>query len=934
MRAAAAVSPVRIALAREWWPEWGAPPSNGYWSAVTVPEVAPTPYRTVTKPARRTHIRLVPSDPRGPPLPLSAIATPTQLATITSNSSSVTSWSTGSITFPTNGQAVLGIIWMHLSGYTTTGPTVTVTDNLGNTWTTFVSVENTAGTAKQYTRVAYFLYASAGSNTAATVTVGFPSLNDRFGWCGYTTGHDTSDPRDASGTGSQTNTSLSTVTVSTTGNIARDGCLVMTGWGEATGSGSPAPSSWPTTGRTSLFQQTDATRHRGGAFEYQVLTTGSGAGQSDVIAYNVAGGACGVIACFKPFLATVPSNSVAPVESGTETVGSTLSCTTGTWTGSPTGYSYQWYRDVGTGGVTWLAISGATASTYALTIADVGSKVECSVIATNAAGDSSPTASNTTTVTIPAPTSLTWRLVAGPVAQSDNQTHLLPFDKPVLAGERLVIFAACSNANTVDGNGNQSNVGSFTDADGDTYVQDCEAFSDASIQHSCQAFSTVASVKKDYGDNLTMHVHGGTGAGAYHGQSPFWFAVALNAGDGRTFALDHQAHQVDVLTTHVAPSITTTNIAAIVFGFHAGEPGAGAGWWTPATGFTEIVDTAAANTLGGESAYNIAAEAKIVSAGYTGGAGGATGSNKTITNIVVAYSVISSQTVAIGQATDTNTAQTLTAKKAKALGQATETDTVQASTPVHKRTLGQTTETELAQPLANSHATTVGQATETDTALAATRHKTLAVGQTTESDTTQALTHHKTLAVGQASETDTAFSPVRAKTKAVGQATSTDTALTLTRKKSRSTGQASETDTAAGVSYVQGGTQVIPVGQASDTNTAQPVILRRTTAIGQALETDTVAAVRVNRHRTLGQPSDTSTAQAVTTVRRRLLGVATETDAALPFQTRVTLVVGQALEVDTALTLSTHTPFGIAAPIRAGRIATGSAGYIKTVGVD
>ena len=83
-----------------------------------------------------------------------------------------------------------------------------------------------------------------------------------------------------------------------------------------------------------------------------------------------------------------PAISVAPVASGSLTVGSTLSCTTGTWTNSPTSYAYTWLR----GGST---ISGAASASYVTVTADGGTSVGCSVIASNAGGASSPSASNT-----------------------------------------------------------------------------------------------------------------------------------------------------------------------------------------------------------------------------------------------------------------------------------------------------------------------------------------------------------------------------------------------------------------------------------------------------------------------------------------------------------------------------------------------------------
>lgn len=87
-------------------------------------------------------------------------------------------------------------------------------------------------------------------------------------------------------------------------------------------------------------------------------------------------------------IAGVPVNSVAPVVSGSTTQGSTLSTTNGTWTNSPTGYSYQWFNS-STG-----AISGATSSTYVTQVSDIGDDIDCVVTASNSAGNGTPAASN------------------------------------------------------------------------------------------------------------------------------------------------------------------------------------------------------------------------------------------------------------------------------------------------------------------------------------------------------------------------------------------------------------------------------------------------------------------------------------------------------------------------------------------------------------
>lgn len=74
-----------------------------------------------------------------------------------------------------------------------------------------------------------------------------------------------------------------------------------------------------------------------------------------------------------------PSNTVAPVVSGTVTVGQTLSCTQGTWTDAVS-YSYQWERDGS------VVIPGATNATYVLVAGDSTHTVGCEVTATNVVG--------------------------------------------------------------------------------------------------------------------------------------------------------------------------------------------------------------------------------------------------------------------------------------------------------------------------------------------------------------------------------------------------------------------------------------------------------------------------------------------------------------------------------------------------------------------
>ena len=59
---------------------------------------------------------------------------------------------------------------------------------------------------------------------------------------------------------------------------------------------------------------------------------------------------------------SAPSNTAIPVITGTLRIGSTQTTTNGTWTNSPSSFTYQWQSS--NNGISWTNISGATAITY------------------------------------------------------------------------------------------------------------------------------------------------------------------------------------------------------------------------------------------------------------------------------------------------------------------------------------------------------------------------------------------------------------------------------------------------------------------------------------------------------------------------------------------------------------------------------------------
>ncbi len=99
--------------------------------------------------------------------------------------------------------------------------------------------------------------------------------------------------------------------------------------------------------------------------------------------------------------AVAPVNTAAPAITGTATVGSTLTSSTGTWTGdAPITSTYLWQRCDATPSVCG-AITGATAQTYVPVTADAGGRLLVAVTATNATG--SVTSFSAATAVIPAP---------------------------------------------------------------------------------------------------------------------------------------------------------------------------------------------------------------------------------------------------------------------------------------------------------------------------------------------------------------------------------------------------------------------------------------------------------------------------------------------------------------------------------------------------
>jgi hypothetical protein len=137
-----------------------------------------------------------------------------------------------------------------------------------------------------------------------------------------------------------------------------------------------------------------------GASGSSYTLTGSDVGstiRSVVTATNEGGSSASSSAATSVVGVSAPSSTSVPVVTGQAVQGQTLSTSNGGWSGSPSGFGYQW-EDCNSSGAGCVGISGATGSSYTLAGSDVGSTIRSVVTATNAGGSSSASSAATASV--------------------------------------------------------------------------------------------------------------------------------------------------------------------------------------------------------------------------------------------------------------------------------------------------------------------------------------------------------------------------------------------------------------------------------------------------------------------------------------------------------------------------------------------------------
>jgi hypothetical protein len=110
---------------------------------------------------------------------------------------------------------------------------------------------------------------------------------------------------------------------------------------------------------------------------------------------------------------TTPVNVAAPTISGAAQQGQTLSASKGSWSGSPTSYTYAWSQ-CDASGAACSSISGAAAATYTPAAGDVGHTLRVAVTATNDGGSGQATSAQSAVITgTTAPTPTTAPSISG-----------------------------------------------------------------------------------------------------------------------------------------------------------------------------------------------------------------------------------------------------------------------------------------------------------------------------------------------------------------------------------------------------------------------------------------------------------------------------------------------------------------------------------------
>jgi len=286
--------------------------------------------------------------------------------------------------------------------------------------------------------------------------------------------------------------------------------------------------------------------------------TGAGGGGG----YRQGGGRAGDggsgIVIVRYSIPAIPSSLAVPVITGTARTGDRLTTSNGSWTGTPTSYTYQWKRSATSTGV-YSDIVSATSNSYVVTEFDVGYFIKASVTASNNLGTSTAASSVATTSVVDiAPTNTLLPVITGTVRNGETLTT----SRGSWTSSPSMYAYQWKRASTV--NGAYSNITSatdrtydLTDADIDKFIK-VSVIATNSVGASSAALSTATAVVVDLTDSVvptaTTPVSTATG---------FTFTIS-NYSANYTYALTTTKGTVSRLTDDVTVTGLTAGESATV----------------------------------------------------------------------------------------------------------------------------------------------------------------------------------------------------------------------------------------------------------------------------------------------------------------------------------------------------------------------------------
>ena len=205
------------------------------------------------------------------------------------------------------------------------------------------------------------------------------------------------------GFGSATSAATPPVVASGTPPPSNTGAPTISGTAQQGDTLTASPGSWSNSPSSYAYQWQDCssasscTNINGATSSSYALQSSDVGDAVDVVltATNGAGSGSANSAQTRTVVPPTPVNTGTPSISGTAAQGDTLTASPGSWSNSPSSYSYQW-QDCSSA---CTSVSGATSPTYQVQSSDVGNSIDVVVTGTNAGGSASATSARTAVVT-------------------------------------------------------------------------------------------------------------------------------------------------------------------------------------------------------------------------------------------------------------------------------------------------------------------------------------------------------------------------------------------------------------------------------------------------------------------------------------------------------------------------------------------------------